>query len=212
MQVLKKIFILQFAKKFAYNLHFTIILKDFFYFYTYTIHKQFHLTKISVLKKLLIIRHAKSDQSFFGNDFERPLNERGKNDAPKMAQRLLDKNIIIDAYIASPAKRAKKTAEIFCSQFTGDEDSLIFVSALYHAPAEIFLEVIKEIDNKFNTVAIFAHNPGITYFVNSLLPNVKIDNMPTCGTFAVEININNWVDFEKSKKEFLFFDYPKNIG
>jgi phosphohistidine phosphatase len=61
------------------------------------------------LKFLLLVRHAKSDWNDpLQKDFDRPLNERGKRDAPLMAHRLLDKNISIDAFIASPAKRAKK--------------------------------------------------------------------------------------------------------
>jgi phosphohistidine phosphatase len=161
------------------------------------------------LKTLLIIRHAKAETSFTVNDFERPLNEKGKCDAVIMAKRLLEKNIAIDAFIASPAKRAKKTAELFCKEFNGKEDDIIFVSALYHAPPEIFYEVIKHLGSPFNTVAIFAHNPGISYFVNELT-NTRTGNMPTCAVFAVQANIDNWKEFAKAKKEFLFFDYPKN--
>jgi phosphohistidine phosphatase len=161
------------------------------------------------LKTLLIIRHAKSDQRFFGNDFERPLNERGKADAPVMARRLLDKKINIDAFISSPAKRAKKTAELFCTTCGRHTDDIIFVTPLYHAPSEVFYEVIQHIDDSINTAAVFSHNPGITDFVNSLT-NARIDNMPTCGIFAVKIPVTNWSGFATAKKEFLFFDYPKN--
>ncbi len=159
---------------------------------------------------MLIIRHAKSDQSFFGNDFERPLNERGKKDAPEMAKRVVDKNIVIDAFVSSPAKRAKKTAEIFCETYQQKIEDINFISALYHAPAREFYEVIKSLDDNLNSVAIFAHNPGITYFVNDLINDVRVDNMPTCAVFAIQINISQWKDFTNSKKEFLFFDYPKN--
>jgi len=164
----------------------------------------------SVLKTLLIIRHAKSDQSFFGNDFERPLNERGKKDTPEMAKRVLDRKIVIDAFVSSPAKRAKKTAELFCETYKQKIEDINFVSALYHAPAREFYEVIKSLDDNLNTVAIFAHNPGITYFVNDLVIDVRVDNMPTCAVFAIQMNIGQWKDFAKAKKEFLFFDYPKN--
>lgn len=161
------------------------------------------------MKTLLIIRHAKAESSFTLNDFERPLNERGKKDAPVMAQRLLDKKIIIDAFVSSPARRAKKTAELFHETYKANDD-IILISALYHAPAEIFYQVIKELDDSLTTAAIFAHNPGITYFVNQLAA-VRIDNMPTCAVFAVTINCNTWKDFAKAKKDFLFFDYPKLV-
>jgi len=162
------------------------------------------------VKTLLIIRHAKSDQSFFGNDFERPLNERGKKDAPEMAKRLLERNINIDAFVASPAKRAKKTAELFCETYKQNTEDILFISALYHAPAREFYEVIKTLDDKLDAIAIFAHNPGISYFVNELVNDTRVDNMPTCAIFAVQMNIDHWKDFAKAKKELLFFDYPKS--
>ena len=162
------------------------------------------------MKTLLIIRHAKSDQSFFGNDFERPLNERGKKDAPEMAKRLLDRDINIDAFVASPAKRAKRTAELFCETYKQNTGDIVFISALYHAPAREFYEVIKTLDDKLDTIAIFAHNPGISYFVNELINDTRVDNMPTCAIFAVQMNIDHWKDFAKAKKELLFFDYPKS--
>lgn len=160
------------------------------------------------MKKLFIIRHAKSDQSFFGNDFERPLNERGKTDAPEMAKRLSEK-FKPDALVASPAARAKRTAELFAEPMKVPLKEIIFVSALYHARAEVFYEVIAGLPDELETVAIFSHNPGITHFVNSLNAGAQVDNMPTCGIFAVSADIKNWTGFSKAKKEFLFFDYPK---
>lgn len=161
------------------------------------------------MKTLFIVRHAKSDQSFFGNDFERPLNERGRSDAPVMAKRLLDKNYKIDALVSSPAVRAKQTAAFFAEGLNMSPAGIIFVSALYHAPPEVFYETVAGLPDDLNTVALFSHNPGITYFVNSLNSGAKIDNMPTCGIFAVSADIKEWYGFIKAKKEFLFFDYPK---
>jgi phosphohistidine phosphatase len=161
------------------------------------------------VKTLLIIRHAKAESIFTVNDFERPLNERGKKDAPIMAQRVKARSIKPDAFISSPASRAKKTATLFCETLGSNTDDIIYISALYHAPAEIFYSVIKEVADDFNCVAVFAHNPGITNFVNHLSADIKIDNMPTCGVFAIKVSCTGWKDFAKAKKDFLFFDYPK---
>ena len=163
-----------------------------------------------MMKTLLIIRHAKSSWDIGSlNDFERPLNDRGKKDAPEMAQRLLNRKINIDAFISSPAKRAKKTAELFCTVYNKKEEDIIFISALYHANTDAFYETIKNTDDRFNTIAVFSHNPGITSFVNELASSVKIDNMPTCGIFVVKVDVDKWKDFASATKEFLFFDYPK---
>ncbi len=162
------------------------------------------------MKSLLIIRHAKSswDQSIL-NDFERPLNERGKRDAPEMAKRLVSKNINIDLFIASPAKRAKKTAELFIREFSRNENEILLIPGLYHAPVQTFVEVISGVEDSCSSIAVFSHNPGITAFVNTLTP-VQIDNMPTCGIFGVTINVEHWSGFLSAKKEFLFFDFPKS--
>lgn len=162
-----------------------------------------------MLKQLFIIRHAKSDQRFWGNDFERPLNDRGEADAPVIAKRLKDRGLVIDAWVASPAVRAKRTAELFAETFASGPEEIVFISALYHAPPEVFSDVIRGLPDNLNSVAIFSHNPGITYFVNSLVADVRIDNMPTCGVFAVQSGIKRWEEFARSKKEFLFFDHPK---
>ncbi|HMO62439.1 MAG TPA: histidine phosphatase family protein [Ferruginibacter sp.] len=161
-------------------------------------------------KILLIVRHAKSSWDLTTlNDFDRPLNERGKKDAPAMAQRLLQQKITIDAFVSSPAKRAKKTAALFCREYAVNEQDIILITKLYHAPAEVFYEVASTLDDAFNTVAIFSHNPGITEFVNQLVEEVYLDNMPTCSVFAVKIHSHTWADFRNAKKELLFFDYPK---
>lgn len=163
-------------------------------------------------KTLLIIRHAKSSWDISNlTDFERPLNERGKKDAPEMAARLNKRNIKVDAFVSSPAKRAKKTAELFCAALQHPAESIQLISKLYHAGEAIFFEVVLSLDNSANTVAIFSHNPGITEFVNLLTDDTRIDNMPTCSVFAVKVFTNNWADFKKAKKEMLFFDFPKNF-
>jgi len=161
------------------------------------------------MKQLLLVRHAKSDWSTPSlSDFDRPLNDRGKRDAPDMANRLLDKKIKIDAFIASPAKRAKKTASIFAKEFKVDKDDIIFKEELYAASVSAFYDVIRNVSDKFDSVAVFSHNPGITDFANSLT-EARIDNIPTCGIFAVKIKTKHWKDFADAEKEFLFADYPK---
>lgn len=161
------------------------------------------------MKKLLLIRHAKSDWNDPSQkDFDRPINERGKRDAPLMAHRLLDKKISVDAFISSPAKRARKTAEIFVNEFNRKKEEIIFSESLYLAVADVFFDVISKTPNEFISIAVFSHNPGITDFAN-LITNARIDNIPTCGIFAMKIKTDSWRDFKNAKKEFWFFDYPK---
>ena len=161
------------------------------------------------MKSVILIRHAKSSWDQIGlSDFDRPLNERGKEDAPKMAKRLVEKDVAIDAFISSPAKRAKKTASLFISEYEHAKSEIILVPELYHAGPEAFYTAIANAPADANSIALFSHNPGITEFVNQLT-DVKIDDMPTCAIFAVKANIKKWSEFRDANKEFWFFDYPK---
>jgi phosphohistidine phosphatase len=162
------------------------------------------------VKKLLLVRHAKSSwDSLSEKDFDRPLNDRGHRDAPRMAKRLLKEEIKIDALVSSPAVRAISTAGYFAEAYGIGKKNLIQEPSLYLAAPQIFFEIISKISDDYKTVAIFSHNPGITEFAN-LLSTTRIDDMPTCAVFAVKADIKSWKEFETAEKKFWFFDYPKN--
>ncbi|MFC0773749.1 SixA phosphatase family protein [Terrimonas alba] len=161
------------------------------------------------MKTLLLVRHAKSSWDDFSiNDIDRPLNDRGKKDAPAMAKRLRDKDIKIDAFISSPAKRARKTAEAFAKEYKEEKQNIVFIDELYLASPSTFFDVISKTDDQFKTIAVFSHNDGVTSFAN-MLTSTRIDNIPTGGVFAVRIKTKHWSDFEKAEKEFWFFESPK---
>ncbi|MGZ5253965.1 MAG: SixA phosphatase family protein [Flavitalea sp.] len=162
------------------------------------------------MKKLLVIRHAKSSwDDIRQTDFERPLNERGKRDAPEMAKRLNDKGIIPDLLVSSPAKRAISTAKLFAKEFRIEEKDIHLEEKLYHPEEQNIFTIISRLPAFAETVILFSHNPGITGFVN-MLTNTRIDHMPTSAIFAINIKSEDWIDFENAEKEFWFFDYPKS--
>jgi phosphohistidine phosphatase len=161
------------------------------------------------MKSVIIIRHAKSSWDNIGeSDFDRPLNDRGKEDAPKMANRLLERKVSIDAFISSSAKRARKTAALFIKEFNGDKEDILLVPELYLAGPDAFYDAISKAPSSAKTIALFGHNPGITEFANDLT-DVRIDDMPTCAIFAVKADIKDWSEFKDAEKQYWFFDYPK---
>ncbi|MDO6433552.1 histidine phosphatase family protein [Flavitalea sp. BT771] len=164
------------------------------------------------MKTLLIIRHAKSSWDNADlNDIDRPLNDRGKRDAPVMAGRLIKAGVKTDLFVSSPAKRARQTAGIFMHEFGRKEKELVIIQQLYHAQVQDFKEVVASIDDRYDSIALFSHNPGITAFAN-ILSSVRLDNMPTCSIFAVTSPAESWKGFLSSGPTFWFFDYPKSIG
>ncbi|MEP7257148.1 MAG: histidine phosphatase family protein [Flavitalea sp.] len=164
-----------------------------------------------MMKTILLIRHAKSSWSNFSiNDSERPLNERGKKNAPQMAKRLLKKKIAIDAFLSSPASRALTTAQLFAKEYGYSAKNIIVMPELYMAGHAAFITAISSAPEEAKTIAVFSHNYGITEFANSL-GVARIDNMPTCSIFAFTAAIDSWQDFNNSVKTFAFFDSPKAV-
>lgn len=162
------------------------------------------------MKIILIVRHAKSAAAGLGEaDFDRSLNKRGKEDSVEMAKRvskIVDK---IDAFVSSPAKRARKTAEKFLHEYGLDKDELILVPSLYEAGMNDFYDVVESLDDSFKTIALFSHNPGITDFANSQ-NCMDIFNMPTGSVFAVQVETDKWSEIRIADRKHLFFYLPKD--
>jgi phosphohistidine phosphatase len=161
------------------------------------------------MKTILLARHAKSSHSLgISSDFERPLNERGMQDAAEMGKRLFKKKIPIDLFVSSPALRAKTTAEIIADTYERKKKEILLVPSLYQAAPDQFADVIRTLDDQYDHVALFAHNPGITLFAASLT-TTQIDHMPTGSVFAVTAPVDSWKDFQKATKSFSFFMRPE---
>jgi phosphohistidine phosphatase len=161
------------------------------------------------MKKLILIRHAKSSWNFpHLKDFDRPLNSRGKKDAPLMGRRLKKKKEHPDLIISSPAKRAIKTAKIIAKQLDYPKKKIVVKENIYEASTDDLLEVIRNIDDKFTNVYLFGHNPGFNN-LSYYLTKKDVDNIPTCGIFAIEFEIESWAYVKKGGGIFVYFDFPK---
>jgi phosphohistidine phosphatase len=161
------------------------------------------------MKTLYIIRHAKSswdDPTL--TDFERPLNNRGKKDAPEMAKRLEKRNVMPDLLLSSPAERAITTCKAIAEKIQYPLSKIKTDKNLYHAEDAEILRIIQSLDNSYNCVWIFGHNPGLTDFVN-LVADAGIDNIPTAGVVACTLTINLWDEVSRKKGLVTFFDFPK---
>lgn len=162
------------------------------------------------MKTLYLVRHAKSSWDNPNlSDFERPLNRRGELDAPEMGKRLADRGIKPDLMITSPAVRAAMTCEAIAKALLYPLDEIEREKAIYHAGEETILRVIHGVNEHIRHLMVFGHNPGITDFANALT-NGSIENIPTCGVFACNFEVNHWSDANLGKAKFLFYDFPKN--
>ena len=165
------------------------------------------------MKTLYVIRHAKSSWDDTGiADFERPLNDRGKRDAPRMGKRLKEKKVHPDLLLSSPAKRALSTCKRIAELLKYPKERIKTDQDLYHADDEQILEVLRRIKDKHEVVIVFGHNPGLTDFINALsdADTVPIADMPTCSVAAFSLDINSWKGLGFGKGRLQYFDYPKS--
>lgn len=143
------------------------------------------------MRKLILVRHAKSSWKHNVIDHERPLNERGFKDANLVSISLKERSLNIDLVLSSDAMRAKTTANIFISNLNIDRSIVHLNHELYDFSGTNLIEVIKACDDSVNTLMLFGHNHAITAFVNTY-GNSYIDNVPTSGVVVIEFDIINW--------------------
>lgn len=155
-------------------------------------------------KLLLLVRHAKSswkDETLA--DIDRPLNKRGKRDAPSMGQRLVVRGIQPQVIVTSPAVRAHTTATVLAEQLQFTH-TFIVDSELYGASSDEILYIIKRLDAATTCAVFVGHNPGLTDLAN-VWADEEIDNVPTCG--IVTVQLSDWQQPEAGR--LVDFDFPK---
>ncbi len=161
------------------------------------------------MKRLYIIRHAKSswkDSSL--NDYDRPLSKRGKRDAPMMGERLLQLPVKADLVMSSPALRAAKTARKIAKAIDYPKKKIEYRKELYTDSENDVLNTIHSIDNRFDEVLMIGHNPAFTD-VAETLSGATIDNIPTCGVFVMDHDVQSWDEIQPGTGHMVLFDYPK---
>jgi len=143
------------------------------------------------MKTLLLARHGKSSWEYSVSDKDRPLKERGINDALLVSTKLRDRNLKIDAVFSSPANRALHTCMIFLRQLEFPFSGLEIIENLYDFSGESDLNFIKSLDNSLDVVLIFGHNHAFTQLANSL-GNIYIENVPTSGLVYLKFDVGKW--------------------
>ena len=142
------------------------------------------------MKTLLILRHAKSSWDNLDlSDYDRPLNKRGKRDAPRMGDLLRQQDLVPDLIISSTAKRAKKTAKLF-AKAVGYKEKISLENVFYHARPETYIIVLKEISQDYERIMVIGHNPGLEALVAVLTGSMEL--MPTAAIAHVLLPIDQW--------------------
>jgi len=160
------------------------------------------------MRQLVLIRHAKSSwHDLSARDFDRDLNARGRGDAPEMGRRLARKSITPDALLVSSAVRARATVDLIAPEIAFPLQQIEFRDELYLASPSDMLKLIRRVPDDVQTLALVAHNPGITELTNRLA-KTYIQNIPTCGVVTLQMPIEQWQS-AGSGGQLVDFDYPR---
>lgn len=161
------------------------------------------------MKRLYLVRHAKSswdDPDL--DDAERPLNDRGRKDAPLMGKRLKERELAPGLIISSPAIRAWTTCQVIVEILGYDPDQIHAYPEVYHASSETLLKIVQGLADKYDSVLLVGHNPGLTDFVNDLTEGF-IPNIPTAGVVGIQFKVDHWKEVRQGAGHLEFFDFPK---
>jgi len=160
------------------------------------------------MKTLFLVRHAKSsrdDPSL--PDRERPLDDRGKRDAPKMGKRLAKRDAKLDLLVSSPALRALTTAKLIADEMGYKRNDIVVDDRLYASSLDDLLAVIRALDNKLGRVMLVGHNPEFTDLAHRL--SSEIVDMPTSAVAEYHFDTKAWTDIGEVEPTKTILDYPK---
>jgi len=160
------------------------------------------------MKTLFLVRHAKSswDEPALA-DRDRPLNDRGRRDAPKVGERLAKEGVKPDLILSSPAKRALMTAEIFARKLGYKRKNIVIDDRLYAVEAEVLLDVIRRLDDGAECVMLFGHNPELTELAHRL--SSKIGQLPTCAVAELKFDLRSWSRIGEVSPSTVAVGYPR---
>ncbi len=157
------------------------------------------------IRCIRLIRHGKS--AVGGADHLRPLNDRGKRNGIAMAGWLSGQDNPVEWVWSSTATRAASTAEYVASAYGIDP---AMAPELYLADAETLLDCLRGTPGHITSVALVAHNPGITHCVNLLSPHSITDNLVTFAVAAFAYQ-GEWADLAFGNTRFIRLDSPKSL-
>jgi phosphohistidine phosphatase len=148
---------------------------------------------LDAARRLTLVRHAKSSWKETGQtDFERPLNARGRRNAPEMGRRMAAWSERPSLVISSAATRCVQTTQALVDTWL-PAPSVVFERELYLASAQELLERVLALEPPHLHVMLVAHNPGLTDFVNRFA-DAGIGNLPTCAVVRLQLSVPEWSD------------------
>jgi phosphohistidine phosphatase len=160
------------------------------------------------MKTLLLMRHAKSGYPpDVADDFDRPLNRRGRRDLPRLAECLAAADPPVERLCASPAARARETAETMAEKLDLAASALVFDDRLYLADPATLSRVTAERLEDAACGMVVAHNPGLEEWLTRLCGAAA--HLPTAAVAAIELPLADWSGIGEGRGRLLWLLVPR---
>lgn len=158
------------------------------------------------MRRLILLRHAKTErESPSGHDRDRRLDARGRADAPAIGQHLVERRLVPDLALVSPAARTRETFDLLAAVLKPQPTAEI-VAGLYGADASDLLQIIRLAsgradDKTLKSIMVVAHNPGLHELSLALIGKARDtdrealeENLPTSGVTVFRFAVDDWSD------------------
>lgn len=146
------------------------------------------------MKTLLALRHGKSSWKQPGlADHDRPLNRRGRRDAPWAGRLLRSEGLAPDQIVSSTAVRARTTAELAAAE-AGCGRPVLRDRRLYLAGAAEIIRVLGEVGGDASRLLLVGHNPGLEALTACLTRQVVA--LPTAALVEIRLELAAWSKLE----------------
>ncbi len=143
-----------------------------------------------MLRRLIIMRHAKSDWANHRlSDHDRPLNDRGRRAASLMGEHFVEKKLLPNAIVASTATRVRETLSLLLASWPC-EPQLFFEQSLYLASPSTLEAHVRGLHNSWTSVMLVGHNPGLSEFVSHAVH--KPIELATAVVIVLEAEAECW--------------------
>lgn len=162
------------------------------------------------MKTLYLLRHAKSSWTAPGlQDFDRPLNERGREEAPLVGRFLRKKQLRVDLIISSPAARARQTAA-FVRESAGLAADLLYDERIYEAGAAALLEVVTQAPDSAAALLLVGHNPGLEMLL-TLVTGEGL-SIGTAALASLALDVEQWDEVREHAGRLEWFVQPAELA
>jgi phosphohistidine phosphatase len=148
------------------------------------------------MSTLFLLRHAKSSwKQPELNDHDRPLNKRGKKEAPLVGQYLKENALVPDLILSSTARRARDTAQAVAEE-SGYPGEIEYNKDLYLSDTACYLDILRHLPDSVNRVLVVGHNPDMDDLLN-LLTEVS-EHMGTAALAQIDLPISSWHELNEA--------------